>query len=260
SIKITPSSRGEPWGYAEHRVGSEERVSCVLTSRDGATDCPSVTPYASLRRGSRQRNLERSPLAEKRTHAQCTQLVERESGESNAQLLERGKEESCACVVRVPTTTPTPRDIDPSKRCSASKNAAAAAEQRSAPKFKDASLMSDFRPRLSSQSVRARVLTKKIGHFIATGLHSYTVLEEPAFRELMKCAVPEYNVPSRTTLSRTVVPEMYDAAKYSLRALLHSVLREDVRCIANTTDGLASRAGDSYVQVTCHVLSEGFVP
>ncbi|KAG0444388.1 hypothetical protein HPB47_013846 [Ixodes persulcatus] len=58
---------------------------------------------------------------EKRTHAQCTQLVERESGESNAQLLERGKEESCACVVRVPTTTPTPRDIDPSKRCSASK-------------------------------------------------------------------------------------------------------------------------------------------
>ncbi|KAG0411733.1 hypothetical protein HPB47_011138 [Ixodes persulcatus] len=37
-----------------------------------------VTPYASLRRGSRQRNLERSPLAEKRTHAQCTQLVERE--------------------------------------------------------------------------------------------------------------------------------------------------------------------------------------
>uniref|UniRef100_A0A6B0UC62 Uncharacterized protein n=1 Tax=Ixodes ricinus TaxID=34613 RepID=A0A6B0UC62_IXORI len=55
---------------------------------------------------------------EKRTHAQCTQLVERESGESNVQLLERGKEESCACVVRVRTTTP--RDIDPSKRCSAS--------------------------------------------------------------------------------------------------------------------------------------------
>ena len=64
----------------------------------------------------------RARCEEKRTHAQCTQLVERESGESNAQLLERGKEESCACVVRVPTTTPTPRDIDPSKRCSASKN------------------------------------------------------------------------------------------------------------------------------------------
>ncbi|KAG0429435.1 hypothetical protein HPB47_023635 [Ixodes persulcatus] len=80
-----------------------------------------VTPYASLRRGSRQRKLERSPLAvyfifftlegeetrggelrvrarceEKPTHAQCTQLVERESGESNAQLLERGKEETGA--------------------------------------------------------------------------------------------------------------------------------------------------------------------
>ncbi|KAG0421190.1 hypothetical protein HPB47_002913, partial [Ixodes persulcatus] len=69
-------------------------------------------------------------------------------------------------------------------------SAAAAAEQRNAPKFKDESMMAGFEPRLSNQSVRARALTKKIGCFIATGLNSYTVVGEPAFLELMKCAVP----------------------------------------------------------------------
>ncbi|KAG0420211.1 hypothetical protein HPB47_003611 [Ixodes persulcatus] len=73
---------------------------------------------------------------------------------------------------------------------------AATAEQRNAPKSKEASMMPAFKPRLSNQSVRARALSKKIGSFIATGLHSYTVVEELAFLELMKCAVPKYNVPS----------------------------------------------------------------
>ncbi|KAG0441978.1 hypothetical protein HPB47_015803 [Ixodes persulcatus] len=121
-------------------------------------------------------------------------------------------------------------------------------------------MMPDFKPRLSNQSVRARALTNKIGCFTATGLHSCTVVEEPAFLELMKSAVPEYNVPSRTTFSRTAVPEMYDAARYALHTLLHSVLRKDAGCIAITTDGWTSRAGDSCVSVTFHVLSENFVP
>ncbi|KAG0418291.1 hypothetical protein HPB47_004975 [Ixodes persulcatus] len=83
------------------------------------------------------------------------------------------------------------------------------------PKSKNASMMPAFKPRQSNQSVRARALTKKIGCFIAAGLHSYPVIEEPAFLELMKCAVPEYNVPSGTTFLRTVVSEMYDAARSS---------------------------------------------
>ncbi|KAG0421067.1 hypothetical protein HPB47_003032, partial [Ixodes persulcatus] len=78
---------------------------------------------------------------------------------------------------------------------------------------------------------------KKIGCFIATGLHRYKVAEEPAFLELMKSAVPA-----------TVVPEMYDAARHALHTLLHSVLTKDVGCIAMTTDVWTLRAGDV---VTC---------
>ena len=148
----------------------------------------------------------------------------------------------CGAILKTPTNTTTPL-LDHLKRHPGAhkeyESAAAAAKQRDAPKSKDghASMMQAFRPRLGSQSVRARALTKKIGCFIASGLHSYTVVEEPAFLELMKCAVPEYNVPSRTTFSRTVVPEMYDAARHAVHTLLHSVPRKDVGCVAITTDG-----------------------
>ncbi|KAG0425749.1 hypothetical protein HPB47_027127 [Ixodes persulcatus] len=53
---------------------------------------------------------------------------------------------------------------------------------------------------------------------------------------------------------------MYDAAKYAFHTLLLSVLRKGVGCHAITTDGWTSRAGDSYVSVTCHVLAEHSPP
>ncbi|KAG0431413.1 hypothetical protein HPB47_021810 [Ixodes persulcatus] len=138
----------------------------------------------------------------------------------------------CGAILKTPTNTTTPL-LNHLKRHPGAHNeyesAAAAPEQCNAPKSKNASVMPAFKPLL------------KIGCFIATGLHSYTVVEEPAFLELIKCAVPEYN--------------MYDAARYALHTLLHSVLRKDVGYIAITTDGWTSGAGDSYVSVTCHVLT-----
>ncbi|KAG0416777.1 hypothetical protein HPB47_006141 [Ixodes persulcatus] len=169
----------------------------------------------------------------------------------------------CGALLKTPTNTTTPLLSHLQRYLGVRKeyeSATSTAEQRNTLKFKEASMMPVFKPRLSSQSVRTRSLTKKIGCFIATGLHNHTVVEEPAFLELMKCAVPEYNVPSRTTFSRTVVPEMYDAARYALHTLLHRVLRKGLGCIAITTDGWTPRAGDSYVSVKCHVLSEDFVP
>ncbi|KAG0421969.1 hypothetical protein HPB47_002183 [Ixodes persulcatus] len=146
----------------------------------------------------------------------------------------------CGAILKTPTNTTTPL-LNHLKRHPGTRkeyeSAAATAEQRNAPKSKKASMMLAFKPRLTNQSVGARAQTKKIGCFSATGLHSYTVVEELTFLELMKWAVPENHVPSRTTFSRTIVPEMYDAARYALHTLLHSVLRKDVGCIAITTDG-----------------------
>ncbi|KAG0421224.1 hypothetical protein HPB47_002879 [Ixodes persulcatus] len=80
----------------------------------------------------------------------------------------------CGTILKTSTNTTTPF-------------AAATAEQRNPPKSKKASMMPDFKPRLTNQSVRARGQTKKNGCFSATGLHSYTVIEELTFLVLMKC-------------------------------------------------------------------------
>ncbi|KAG0442655.1 hypothetical protein HPB47_015647, partial [Ixodes persulcatus] len=90
----------------------------------------------------------------------------------------------CGAILKTPTNTTTPLLNHLKRHAGARKEyegAAAVAEQRNAPKSKNASVMPAFKPRLSDQSVRARALTKKIGCFIATGLHSDTVVEEPAF-------------------------------------------------------------------------------
>lgn len=100
----------------------------------------------------------------------------------------------------------------------------------------------------------------KIGSFIASGLHSFSIVEERGFIALMKCAVPNFTVPSRTTSSRSVVPELYSATRHAVHEKLQSILKTCAASIAITTDGWTSRAGDSFVAVTCHVLSEEFEP
>ncbi|KAH9371003.1 hypothetical protein HPB48_016992 [Haemaphysalis longicornis] len=72
----------------------------------------------------------------------------------------------------------------------------------------NAASSSFFKPTLKGDAPRAKLLTKTVAQFIAAGLHSYSVVEEPGFLSLMHATVPEYKIPSRT-FSRSVVPELY---------------------------------------------------
>lgn len=117
-----------------------------------------------------------------------------------------------------------------------------------------------FKPLLSNDSQRAKMLTKKVAQFIATGLHSYSLVEEPGFLALMHAAVPEYKVPSRTTFSRTVVPDLYTKEKEKVLSELRNHFEKGTPCYSLTTDGWTSRTGDSYVSMTCHLLDSQFQP
>lgn len=121
------------------------------------------------------------------------------------------------------------------------------------------SVASHFRPTLKSTAPKARQLTEKIATFIVGGLHSYSVVEESGFVEMLKCAIPEYSVPSRTTFSRSVIPDLYAAKKAEVMKALHSVIEAGVECYSLTTDSWTSRAGQSYISVTCHVMDKKFL-
>ncbi|KAH8026488.1 hypothetical protein HPB51_020980 [Rhipicephalus microplus] len=80
-----------------------------------------------------------------------------------------------------------------------------------------------FKPTLRPSSVKAQEMTKKIAAFIACGLQPYSVVEGPSFIEMMRCAIPEYVVPSRKTFSRTVVPDLYAAQKNEQKSRIGAV-------------------------------------
>ncbi|KAG0429922.1 hypothetical protein HPB47_023163 [Ixodes persulcatus] len=115
-----------------------------------------------------------------------------------------------------------------------------------------------FKPKLKKDSQRAKTLTKKTALFLATGLHSYSIVEEPGFLALMNVAVPEYQVPSRTTFSRGVVPELCAKEKERIKGELCDHFESESPCYALTTDGWTSRTGDSYISMMCHLLDAHF--
>ncbi|KAH7967509.1 hypothetical protein HPB49_025264 [Dermacentor silvarum] len=102
-------------------------------------------------------------------------------------------------------------------------------------------------------------MTKKKAGFIAHGLQPYSVVEEESFIEMMRCAIPEYVVRSRNTFSRTVIPNLYATKKNDLKKRVRDVFENGgAECFTLTTDGWTSRAGDSYVCVTAHMMDRDF--
>ncbi|KAH6948453.1 hypothetical protein HPB50_024520 [Hyalomma asiaticum] len=103
-------------------------------------------------------------------------------------------------------------------------------------------------------------MTKKIAAFTARGLQPYSVVEEPSFIEMMRCAIPEYYVaPSRKTFSRTVIPNLYAAKKDELKKRVRAVFDDSgAECFTLTTDEWTSKAADSYVCVTAHMMDRDF--
>ena len=54
------------------------------------------------------------------------------------------------------------------------------------------------------------------GAYIAGGLRPYSTVELPEFIDLMKTLDPKYTVPGRTTITQTVIPNIYEDIRASL--------------------------------------------
>ncbi|KAH9381793.1 hypothetical protein HPB48_009799 [Haemaphysalis longicornis] len=113
-----------------------------------------------------------------------------------------------------------------------------------------------FRPRMHASAPKAKAMTKLVAQFITRGMHLYRIVEEPGFLNMMNFTRPDYTL---TTFSRVIVPELYRAKKAEVKSNLAKVIEREVEAISLTTDSWTSRANDSYVCVTCHVMDKEFV-
>ncbi|KAL3212235.1 hypothetical protein MRX96_036061 [Rhipicephalus microplus] len=88
---------------------------------------------------------------------------------------------------------------------------------------KDQSMIFDFVHRTDPLSEKkTQALNAKVAAMVALDLQPYSFVEDRGFKELMAEAVPNYRLPSRTTLSRTLVPRLFDDTRKKVKDELSS--------------------------------------
>lgn len=63
---------------------------------------------------------------------------------------------------------------------------------------------------LDSTNKKVKEMTRGLALMIAKDLQPYSVVEDVGFRYFANAAEPRFQMPSRTTLSRKIIPEMYE--------------------------------------------------
>lgn len=132
-------------------------------------------------------------------------------------------------------------------------------EPRNTPKstnINTSSVHSFFKPKLTKS--KQDEITNAIAQMIASDLRPYTCVEDKGFVHLIKLLEPAYVIPSRTTFSRTHVPELYCKIKNNISAIIQSDIQAGLESISITTDGWKSKNGDSYMSLTIHYLNSSF--
>lgn len=136
---------------------------------------------------------------------------------------------------------------------SASTRTIAAAESRATPqasgtprRIATQSSLSQFMPKAMTPA-RQNTVDEELAKMIASDFQPLSVVEDKGFRSYTHALNPIYAIPSKNTLSQTIIPRLYDRDRASLR---ERVKNSTAVCL--TTD--CWRATTSFMSVTCHFI------
>lgn len=79
--------------------------------------------------------------------------------------------------------------------------------------------------------------------------HPFSIVEDKEFRNLINMLSPSYIIPSRKTVSNSLLPQMYEVVVQNVKLQL-----QNVSAVCLTTDGWTSRNNQSFVAVTAHFI------
>lgn len=111
----------------------------------------------------------------------------------------------------------------------------------------------DKYPRTSKKS---KAIDIKIAKMLAANYLSFNFVNSLAFKDLLHELDPRYVVPSRTTFSRTIIPNLYNDSKIVLLKKITDT-KQMMSC-GITTDLWTSTKGDPYIALTCHFVDDNF--
>jgi hypothetical protein len=101
-------------------------------------------------------------------------------------------------------------------------------------------------------SIKKKSLDNMCAMFISTDMRPLSIVEGNGFRKFVELLDPKYVLPTRATLSRTIIPRMAAEEKRRLSDALHCA-----SFVALTTDMWSSVTCTSFLAVTVHFLEDG---
>ena len=105
----------------------------------------------------------------------------------------------------------------------------------------------------SEKSKRHQDISRAIAVFMAKDLRPFSVVDDDGFDQLINCLDSRYKLPSRTYFSDKLIPSLYDEVKQGVHKKI-----QDAFAISLTTDGWTSRATESYITFTAHLVTSEF--
>nr|XP_055059808.1 E3 SUMO-protein ligase ZBED1-like [Misgurnus anguillicaudatus] len=101
------------------------------------------------------------------------------------------------------------------------------------------------------QPLQQAKVDESLVKMIAKDFQPFSIVENEGFREYSQTLNPSYVLPSRHTISRRMLPNMYEKVRADLKDII-----KDVSAVCLTTDCWTSRTTTSYIAVTCHYISD----
>lgn len=109
-----------------------------------------------------------------------------------------------------------------------------------------------------SNDPRAREITQLIAEEICVDMEPLNHVNKIGFQRLIKKLCPQYEVVSRTHITKTIIPDMYTRAKTKVKSVLENIPYLCVTSDLWTSD--ASSNINDFISITAHGLDNNFAP
>lgn len=96
---------------------------------------------------------------------------------------------------------------------------------------------------------KSKMIDQQLVKMIVKEYHPFSVVENVEFRNLIKMLCPTYVIPSRKTISQSLMPQMFEMTVERVKDTL-----KNVEAVCLTTDGWTSKTNQSFISVTAHFI------
>lgn len=96
---------------------------------------------------------------------------------------------------------------------------------------------------------KSKELDQQLVKMIVKEYHPLRVVEDPEFRKFINMLCPGYKLPSRKTISYSLIPQLFNSTE--------EILKEKINCataVCITTDGWTSINNESFTSITAHFI------